>query len=249
MASVSREPTSTSVIAQRATAARTATKIWDRRAKSCHAETAHRARKIASETTNVYAQMNSPVDSARRLSSRIHCARRIRVLITERVGFHLKAKPMNVNVWKASPATIAKSTSTIVHLSHVRTVAFALMKLLDFRVTAAELATLESFARKTSTNVREIRVRTTACASTTTAVTRASVDRDSVAITASKSSTNVNPHLVSTAAIASRREKVTLSAFVAMVFRDSFVKLHPNAPITVPMIRNVWMVGVFASKA
>jgi hypothetical protein len=237
MASVSREPTSTSVIAQRATAARTATKIWDRRAKSCHAETAHRARKIASETTNVYAQMNSPVDSARRLSSRIHCARRIRVLITERVGFHLKAKPMNVNVWKASPATIAKSTSTIVHLSHVRTVAFALMKLLDFRVTAAELATLESFARKT------------ACASTTTAVTRASVDRDSVAITASKSSTNVNPHLVSTAAIASRREKVTLSAFVAMVFRDSFVKLHPNAPITVPMIRNVWMVGVFASKA
>lgn len=185
----------------------------------------------------------------KRLSSRIHCARSIRASITEHVVFPSTAKLMNVNVWKASQATDAISTSMIARLNNARTMEFALMALLDSNAIAAELVIPETFVTKTLTNVPEIRVKTTVSASITMEVTPASVVQASVATIVNKLSMNVNHRRVFTVALASRRKKVTLGAFVEMVFRDSFVKVHLNVLITVPMIRNVWMVGVFASKA
>lgn len=155
---------------------------------------------------------------------------------------------MNANVWMASAGIDVRSILMTANHSRVRIMESALMKFSDFRVTAVEPAMLETYVKRTSMNAPEIRAKTTASALTIMAVTHASVDQASAAKTAIKLSTNVNLRRVSTVAPASRRIKVTLSAFVAKVFRDNFVKLHPNAPI-VPMIRNVWMVGVFASKA
>jgi hypothetical protein len=248
MANVYQELMNMNVTVRPDTAAKTVTKIWDHRVKRVHAETVELVKKIASETTNVSAQLTSPGNSARRLSSRIHCARRTHASITERVAFHLSARPMNANVWKASPAIDAKLTSTIVNHSHVKIMEFVSMRLADFHVTVVEPATLAIYVKKTLTNVPEIHVKTTASALTIMAVTRASVDRALVETIAIKLSTNANRRRASMVGHASRRIKVTLSAFVAKVFRDSFVKLHPFVPI-VPMIRNVLMVGVFASKA
>jgi hypothetical protein len=207
------------------------------------------ARKIASETTNVSVRITLPENSVRRLSKRIHCAKRIRAIITERVEFHLKVRLTSVFARRASMAEIVKKISTIANLNRVRMVESVSMRLPDFRAIAVELDTLETCVKRTSMNALEIHVKTTAFALITTVATPASVDRDSVVIIASKLSMSVSHRHVSTVAHASRRKKVTLSAFVAKVFRENFVKIHLNAPIIVPMIRNVWMVGVFASKA
>jgi hypothetical protein len=99
-----------SAIARRVIVEKIATKIWDHRAKKVHAGMVEHAKKIASETTNVSAQVTSTGDFVRQLSSRIHCARRIRVSTTERVGFRLIAKPTSVNVWMASLAIDVKLT-------------------------------------------------------------------------------------------------------------------------------------------
>lgn len=122
------------------------------------------------------------------------------------------------------------------------------MRSRDSRATAAAPATPVIFASATSTSAPEILARTAASASTITAPTRASVGQDSAATTAIRSSTNANRRLASTAALAQKRKKVTLSACVAKVLRDSFVKSHLNAP-TVRAIRNVSMVSAFVNTA
>lgn len=75
----------------------------------------------------------------------------------------------------------------------------------------------------TLTSAHAIRAKTMAYAMTTMDRTRANANRALAAQTVSRLPTSVSRFPASTVAHASRQRKVTLSAFVAKVFRDNFV--------------------------
>jgi hypothetical protein len=103
------------------------------------------------------------------------------------------------------------------------TMACARISLTITTAIAPAPATPDDIVTATSTSAHAIRAKTMEYATITMDRTRANANRALAAQTASRLSTSVSRSLASMAVHASRLKKVTLSAFVARDFRDSFV--------------------------